>query len=315
MAASNQLMQAQQMSFSSVIATNKYQQAIANSIPDSKQANRFIAAITSAVATTPALQACRPDTILTGALLGESLGLSPSPQLGQYYLVPFKSKAKVDTRTGELIEPECTKATFVLGYKGYIQLALRSGYYKKLNVLPIKEGEFKGFNPLDEEISVQLIVDDWDKREQAPTVGYYVMFEYLNGFRKADYWSKGKMLAHADRYSKAFSKDAYAKIQRGEIKDSDMWKYSSFWYTDFDGMACKTMLRQIISKWGMMSMDLQTAFERDESLNEMNSQGDVISTPVYDATAPELPIVEESVPQIAEPVPQAQSGKVNLDEL
>lgn len=114
----------------------------------------------------PALQECDNSTILSGALLGESLKLSPSPQLGYYYLVPFNDKER-----GKV-------ATFQLGYKGYIQLAIRSKQYKKLNVMAIKEGELEYFDPLNEDIKINLMVDDWDAREEAPTVGYYAFLNF-----------------------------------------------------------------------------------------------------------------------------------------
>lgn len=104
----------QQPRFSVAIQTKTYQEMIANTLRDSDRQKRFVAAITSAVAVNPALQECEASTILAGALLGESLNLSPSPQLGQYYLVPFKQKEKRN-RQGEVISPEITKATFVLG--------------------------------------------------------------------------------------------------------------------------------------------------------------------------------------------------------
>lgn len=160
----------------------------------------------------------------------------------------------------------CKEAQFQLGYKGYIQLATRSGQYKKLNVLAIKEGELIRFDPMDEEIEVNMIEDD-EIREQTPTIGYYAMFEYVNGFRKAMYWSKKKMAAHAEKYSFAFGRNGgmktLAKIEAGEIPEKDLWKYSSFWFKDFDGMAYKTMLRQLISKWGIMSIDMMTAMDSD----------------------------------------------------
>ena len=212
---------------------------------------RFITSILSAVSINPDLQKCEHGSIISAAFLGEALKLSPSPQLGQYYLVPFKDKKK-----------GCIVAQFQLGYKGYIQLAIRSGYYKKINVLAIKEGELVSYDPLAEEINVNLIEDD-EIREETPTIGYYAMFEYENGFRKTMYWSKKKMLAHADKYSAAFNKEAYIKLLNGEIPEDMMWKYSSFWYKDFDGMAYKTMLRQLISKWGIMSIDMQKAYESD----------------------------------------------------
>ena len=234
----------QKATFSMAITTPSYQRMINAAISDPKRISRFVAGITSAVAVNPMLQECDPPTILSGALLGESLGLSPSPQLGQYYLVPFNN-----TKKG------CKDAQFQLGYKGYIQLALRSGYYKHLNVLAIKKGELIKYDPFTEVIEVNPIQDEIE-REKAPTVGYYAFFEYLNGFRKCLYWSREKMEAHALRYSKGYS----AK------------KGYTFWEKDFDSMAYKTMLRQLISKWGVMSIDLQTAIEADLVNDDFDNQ-------------------------------------------
>lgn len=205
-----------------------------NQVISGKNGTRFISSVVSAVNNNPALQECTNQSILSAALLGESLNLSPSPQLGQYYMVPFNDKNK-----GKV-------AQFQLGYKGYIQLAIRSGQYKKLNVLGIKEGELIRFDPMNEEIEVKLIEDE-EAREQAPTIGYYAMFEYTNGFRKAMYWSRRKMETHALKYSKGYqAKKGY-----------------TFWEKDFDGMAYKTMLRQLISKWGIMSIDMVSAMDAD----------------------------------------------------
>lgn len=243
-----------------------------NSIIGGKDGQLFITAITSAVSANPALAECDNSTILSAALLGASLKLSPSPQLGQYYMVPYNDK-----RRG------CTVAQFQLGYKGYVQLAVRSGMYKKLTVLPIKAGELVRFDPLNEDIEVNLI-DDERQREEAQTIGYYAMFEYTNGFRKAMYWSHEKMMLHADKYSPAFHADAYQKLLAGEIPQKELWKYSSFWYKNFDDMACKTMLRQIISRWGIMSIELQQAITADEAV--IHEDG----TPEYVEDGPAAPI-------------------------
>ena len=221
--------------FSVAIQSDMYKNLINQTLGDKDRTTRFIASISSAVATNQALQECDAGTILSGALLGESLNLSPSPQLGQYYLVPFN-----DSKRG------CKVAQFQLGYKGYIQLAIRSGQYKKLNVLAIKKGELVKYDPLNEEIEVNLIEDE-EERENIETVGYYAMFEYTNGFRKSLYWSKTKMEKHASKYSKGYSAH----------------KGYTFWEKDFDGMAYKTMLRQLISKLGIMSIDIQQAVEKD----------------------------------------------------
>ncbi|MBE6005623.1 MAG: recombinase [Sarcina sp.] len=258
-----------------------------NRIVGGKDGQRFISAIVSAVNTNHALQECSNASIVSAALLGESLKLSPSPQLGQYYMVPFNDKNK-----GKV-------AQFQLGYKGYIQLALRSGQYKKLNVMAIKEGELVRYDPLNEEIEVHLIEDEV-QREQAPTIGYYAMFEYLNGFRKTMYWSKEKMLAHADKYSQAFSKDggpfgyggkyhrvSFADYEAGNFPQNDGWMYSSFWYKDFDGMAYKTMLRQLISKWGIMSIDMVSAMDSDLAVINEDGTKDYVESEEYVVDAQE----------------------------
>lgn len=165
-------------------------------------------------------------------------------------MVPFN-----DSKRG------CKVAQFQIGYKGYIQLAIRSGQYKKLNVLAIKEGELVNYNPLDEDIEVRLIENE-EEREKAETIGYYAMFEYLNGFKKTLYWSKAKMEAHALKYSMGY------RAKKGY----------TFWEKDFDGMAYKTMLRQLISKWGIMSVDLtmQKALESDMAVINDNGTYDYI---------------------------------------
>ncbi|MBQ1297110.1 MAG: recombinase RecT [Clostridiales bacterium] len=281
---SNSLAQKAKPKFSVAIQSDAYKNLINNTLNDPKRASRFIANITSAVSVNPTLQECDAATILSAGLLGEALNLSPSPQLGQFYMVPYEDKKR-----------GCKVAQFQLGYKGYIQLAIRSGQYRKINVLPIKEGELVSFDPMTEEIEVNLIEDD-ELREKTPTAGYYAMFEYVNGFRKAIYWSYKKMLNHADQYSKAFSKKAYQDLKDGKIPQSDLWKYSSFWYKNFDDMACKTMLRQLISKWGIMSIEMQKALEYDQGVGIVK---DGKASGVEYVDSPDADLVIE--PTVAEP--------------
>lgn len=290
----------QQPKFSVAITTTGYKNLINNTLGDPDRAKRFVASITSAVAVNPALQECEAGTILAGALLGESLNLSPSPQLGQYYLVPFKSKAKYN-RNNELIQPETVKAQFVLGYKGYIQLALRSGVYADLDVMEIREGEYKGKNQFTGKPQFSFVEDD-DERDKLPIIGYMAYFEYLNGFRKVIYWTKAKMMNHADTYSPAYSAAAHKKIMAGEIADKDMWKYSSFWYKDFDGMAKKTLLRQLISKWGIMSTEMQAAYTSDGSMAEVGADNEIVTT------------AEDNL-QLAQPEAETVVEKVDLTDL
>jgi recombination protein RecT len=264
MAVNNSLVkQAAKPTFSVFITQGAVKQKI-NEMMGGESGQRFMTQIISAVTANPNLATCEHMSILNCAFLGESLKLSPSPQLGQYYMVPFEDRKN-----------NRTVATFQLGYKGYIQLALRSGYYKKLNVLAIKEGELANYDPLNEEITCNIIQDE-AQREAAPTIGYYAMFEYLNGFRKAMYWSKAKMESHALKYSQGYAADK---------KKGTAW---TFWTKDFDGMAYKTMLRQLISKWGVMSIDLQNAFESDMTFKDSSGTTSYVE---------ETPDTQEQIPQ------------------
>jgi len=249
-----------------------------------KEGQKFISSIMSAVSVNPKLQECEYSSIISSALLANALNLSLSPTIGLCYIIPFKNN-KAGTST----------ATFVLGYKGYIQLAIRSGYYKKLTVEAIKEGELVRYDAIHEEIEVNLIEDE-ELRESTPTIGYYAMFKHVNGFEKVIYWSIQKMQIHANKYSKAYSLDADTKLKSGEIPQDQMWKYSSFWYTDFDGMAKKTMIRQLISKWGIMSIDMQNAVENDADFikNDTHFFGDGV------------PPIQPTEPIITPDEPQAQ---------
>lgn len=269
MAISNTLTAKKNVGLTAYLTQDAVQRQI-NSVVGGKDGQRFITAIVSAVNTNPALQECTNGSILSGALLGESLKLSPSPQLGQYYLVPYNDKNQ-----GKV-------AQFQLGYKGYIQLAIRSGYYKKLNVLPIKQGELVAFDALNEEIEVNLIEDE-EERENTPTMGYYAMFEYSNGFRKALYWSKAKMEKHALTYSAGY------KAKKGY----------TFWEKDFDAMACKTMLRQLISKWGVMSIDLQKAMDSDMAVVKEDGSKDFV-----DAVKVESSPVTPAPVEVEDPAPK-----------
>ena len=154
-----------QPKFSVAIQSDMYKKLINNTLGDENRAKRFIASISSAVATNPNLQECEAGTILSGALLGEALNLSPSPQLGQFYLVGYKDK-----NTGK------TNAQFQLGYKGYLALAMRSGQYKDLDVIEIKQGEYKGRDKENGKPKFEFIENE-EERANLPTIGYLGYFD------------------------------------------------------------------------------------------------------------------------------------------
>ena len=276
MEAKNSLVKTQKQTFSAFLSTDAMKKKI-NEMVGGEKGQQFITAIISAVSTNPQLAECDHSTILSAALVGQALNLSPSPQLGQYYMVPFN-----DNKRG------CKVAQFQIGYKGYIQLAIRSGYYKKLNVLAIKEGELIKYDPLNEDIEVKLIEDE-EKREQAKTIGYYAMFEYINGFKKAIYWSKEKMESHAEKYSAGY------RAHKGY----------TFWEKDFDGMACKTMLRQLISKWGIMSIEMEKAVTNDMAVIHENGESEYIET---------VPETGEVIETVSEPEESAEPVSEEPDD-
>ena len=278
MAVGNSLAKRQQKTSLTAYLTNDAVKNQINNVIGGKNGSRFVSSIISAVQVNPALQECTNPSILSAALLGESLKLSPSPQLGQYYMVPFNNNKK-----------GYKEAQFQLGYKGYIQLAIRSGQYKKLNVLAIKEGELVRFDPLNEEIEVNLI-DDEEAREETETIGYYAMFEYTNGFKKAMSWSKKKMEAHALKYSKGYqAKKGY-----------------TFWEKDFDAMAYKTMLRQLISKWGIMSIDMLSAMDADMAVIHEDGTKDYVDIDNEETVAADQEIHEEEVSEETSQAPEGQ---------
>ena len=252
---SNNTLQKQEkkMSVGQYLAGLDIKAILLNTLGSEKAVTKFTANISSAVTATPSLQKCEPSTIVSSGLMANALNLSMSSTLGQCHIVPFE-----DNRNHR------TVATFILGYKGYIQLAIRSGFYKHINVIEVKQGELEYFDPLTEEYTFTPIQDD-ALREQAETVGYLAYFEYLNGFVKAIYWTKKKMKIHAQTYSSGYAAD----IRKGTAY--------TFWSKDFDSMAKKTMLRQIISKWGIMSVDMQTAYEADsEAMGRIDNFTDPI---------------------------------------
>lgn len=155
--------------------------------------------------------------------------------------------------------------------KGYVQLALRTGQYKNINVLEIYKGQLKSWNPLTEELEF-----DFNSKESEDIIGYAAFFKLINGFEKTVYWNKEKVLAHAKRFSKTYNQkeDRFASYNK--------WKKEwipSPWETDFNEMAKKTVLKNTLSKWGMLSIEMQTAIQTDQAVikNEVAEGADINS--------------------------------------
>lgn len=236
-----------QPKFSVVVHTDAYQKLINDTLGDPKVAKRFVADISAVVANNPSLAKCEAGSIISAGLMAQSLNFSMSPSIGQAYLVPFK------TRDGH-------KAQFQVGYKGFIQLAMRSGQFKKIDCKPVHEGEYQGQDENGDDI-VKFANHEFDAK---PVVGYRAYFVLLNGFEKSLYMTVEQVKAHATRYSQAYRSET-----------------NSPWLTNFDEMAMKTVIKQLISKWAPLSIDFQRAIEADQAV--INSD----MTPQYVDNEPE----------------------------
>lgn len=201
-----------------------------------KRAPQFVSALVSMVNADQNLQQAfyeSPMTVIQSALKAATFDLPIDQNLGYAHIVPFSNKKKVGDEWRKVKE-----ATFILGWKGMHQLALRTGAYKAINVVDVREGELVRFNRLSEEIELNFMEDEAE-REKLPVIGYVGYYRLVNGFEKTIYMSKSQIEAHE------------RKNRKGEYMGKG-------WREDWDAMARKTVYRRLIGKWGVMSIDYQS---------------------------------------------------------
>jgi len=228
-------------SMKALLGTAGMQEMFRNALADN--ADSFIASVLDVYSTDNRLRQCAAAQVAMEALKAATLKLPITKSLGFAYIVPYKNKQGV-------MIPQ-----FQLGYKGYIQLAMRTGQYKFINTDVVYNGELKAKNKLTGEI-------DLSGEQQGPEiVGYFSYFQMLNGFQKTIYWTREAVTAHAKKYSKSYAKS------------------DSPWQTEFDEMAKKTMIRMLISKFGIMSVEMQMALISDaaDDVDYENRVNDEIS--------------------------------------
>lgn len=241
-----------------------------------RKAQQFLASLTALAQQDQLLAVADPQSVLQAALIAASLDLPVNRALGYAWIVPYR-----DGKTGRYI------AQFQLGYKGMVQLALRTGQYRRINALPIHEGELVKWDPLTEELVV-----DFAARKSENVVGYAAYFELVNGFRKTIYKTRDDIERHRKRFSRA----------------------SSAWETDYDAMAIKTVLRELLGRWGIMSIEMAQALDADvdeqqaRQVIEAEERGELDSSIVADQAQPEGPKAIEDVvleaPPPADDVPE-----------
>lgn len=197
-----------------------------------KRAPQFMSSLVSIVNSNQDLQEVEAASVINSALVAAALDLPINPSLGYMYIVPYKGQA----------QPQ-------MGYKGYIQLAQRSGQYRKITVAELYEDEFISWDPLMEELKYETHRDK-DRGLNEQPVGYFGRFELLNGFQKTVYWTWQQVDSHRKRFSQAGG------------KNSD--KPKGVWAKNYNAMARKTVIKDLLTKWGPMTVDMQTAYSADE---------------------------------------------------
>lgn len=239
----------------------------------------FISTILAAVNGNDQLQKCEPVSIFTAAITAASFNLSVDPQQGQAYLVPFKGKA-----------------TLQIGFRGYVQLALRTGQYKKIHAGVIREGEIRAINPLTGEFTLGEKISDG-------VVGYAAHLELVNGFSKTLYMSKTEAEKHARTYSQSYA--------------ADTKKTWSMWAKNFDQMAVKTVLKKLLKNWGILSVEMQTAIQADQSVIDKNfftyvdnGNNRVAQDAIDVPTAEEIPAITSGEPEFV----NNETGEVLFEE-
>lgn len=192
------------------------------------RAPQFIASVINLVGNDKYLAGCNPVSVISACLVAATLDLPIDKNLGYAWIVPYKDKG-------------VPKAQFQMGYRGYVQLALRSGQYRSINVIDVHEGELVKWDPLTEEMKI-----DFNQKVSDKVIGYAAYFELLNGFKKAEYWDMQRILEHKNKFSK-----------------SDFG-----WNKDFNAMARKTVLRNLLNHWGILSIQMQNGMSADLAATE-----------------------------------------------
>lgn len=231
-----------------------------------KNADSFAASLIELTTSDANLQKCKPAALVTEALRAATLHLPLNKSLGYAYLVPFSNSVKnPDGSWGKVMTP-----TMIIGYKGLIQLALRTGQYKTINADVVYKGELRKVDKLSGTISFD------GERESDEVEGYFCYFELLNGFAKTLYMSVGEMAAYAKKFSKGLGKDVTIddlKALAGKVSS----KQAVGWMGNFDEMALKTVTRRLIGKYGYLSIEMQNAISGDIQNDSMGQRNDIIA--------------------------------------
>lgn len=247
----------------SIINAPSVQEQFQNALGEHKDA--FVASLIDLFTGDKSLQACKPQMVIAEALRAATLRLPINKALGFAYIVVYNNSVKNPDGTWTKVPTP----TFIPGYKGYIQLAMRTGQYRTINADYVYEGELRKVNKLSGEIAF-----DGEKKSDK-IVGYFCYFELLNGFSKTLYVSVEDMAAYAKRYSPSIGKNTTIEQLISKANDGIVSKKVG-WEGNFNDMALKTTIRRLLSKYGYLSVEMQNALSKDVEEQEMASRNDII---------------------------------------
>ena len=256
------------------------------------KAPQFMASVVNTMAGSDALQKCDPYSVLSAALVAATLDLPIDNNLGFSAIVPYGDKAQ-----------------FQIMWRGLVQLAQRSGQYKTMGRGVVYEDEIVSYNPIYGDIELVKDFSECKQRmngEDDKIAGYLAWFELKNGFRKELYMTKGEVEHHALMYSKSYQYDVAQKKQR------------SRWSIDFDAMAEKTVIKRLLSQWGILSVDMQTAMREDQKVYDANGGGSYADNPANDtpyikAAASEGDFIEAEATDVTEPTAAASEAEFDAE--
>lgn len=261
-----------------------------------QKAPQFLASITNTVAGSTQLKKCSANSIMSAAFVAATYDLPIDSNLGFSAIVPYnESIYNPQTRQWE----KHPRAQFQMMYKGFIQLAIRSGYYEKMNYAAVYEDELKRYNPITGEIEFVKDFSQCTQREsgdESKVVGYYAWFRLKTGFSQELFMSTAAVDNHAKKYSQAYRYDIEKK------------KKSSKWTTDFEAMALKTVIKLLLSKWGILSVDMQRAIQDDQKVYDDDGNG------TYGDNQPDI-IEEQDAFEEQDAPDNNQIGGLDLEEV
>lgn len=271
-----------------------------------KNAPSFVASIIDLYNTDASLQQCDPNKVICEALKAAVLKLPINRALGFAYVIAYNNNRKVkDPATGSERWQKVMEPTFQLGYKGYIQLAMRTGYYKTINADVVYEGELQTVNKLTGEVSFDGV------RISDKVIGYFCYFELLNGFAKALFMTVEQMAQHAKRFSKGLSKEVTVEqLVALAAQPVQVESKTVGWLGNFHSMAMKTVIRLLLSKYGYLSIEMQNAMVDDQTgdtyeVRDGEIQRGANSREIVMDGANFEDVAAAPAPQIEAPVPEA----------